>query len=656
VAGRLWRVARRHPGITAVTTTAAATILAIATFAYVRVVAERDEARRANGKTEQALEQARESNRKEQAAIKQSLVNTVEVVAQSASPNRRRQGLGLIEEAVSLQPEAELRPKLRDEAVKFLVLREVEDHKPELPTGRTHGLVFGPTGHRLVVISEDEDELSFWDVGRRQHQRTFPLRVGSAISMAGDVPASDGAAGEKIEIGPAGASASRANRAASPALPAANRRGSTWFASQRLAQSGPLIAALLPDERGLALVDLDPVPGAPPRILSIPNHAMLSVVADPGGKRLVTVEQVIEDPLAGLDGFPADSGPNDFQVNLWDPDHLDRPVAKLQWTRPGLSGRPQFPLVAISLDGSTVAVAANRRYVRLFSSADGRQLIRAGGRADGRPPGRNEGRNEARSEPLEIDTQTDLSALTLGPNDTLATAGTAAGNVVIKIWNWADPRNVPTSLMPLYQNFTRVMRFSPKGTLLAIAGAGPIELWDPLAHSLVAVLRTNDQATDLAFAPDGRTLAAGGRSALTSVWTVNDSAARTQLSGFDTPTSLAFNAEGVLAGVGWRSEVWYWRDGRCPEVGLPAPSAMGTTVSGTARAADPKRPEAPDREPVRKNEPERRGGGGRPPGRGSMSSPPTLSFDALDRLLLHDARGLKVWPAGPSSAQTPPVL
>ena len=42
--GRLWRVARRHPGITSVTTAAAAAILAIATYAYVRIVAERDDA------------------------------------------------------------------------------------------------------------------------------------------------------------------------------------------------------------------------------------------------------------------------------------------------------------------------------------------------------------------------------------------------------------------------------------------------------------------------------------------------------------------------------------------------------------------------------------------------------------------------------------
>ena len=37
--GRLWRVARRHPGITSVTTVAAAAILAIATYAYVRILA-----------------------------------------------------------------------------------------------------------------------------------------------------------------------------------------------------------------------------------------------------------------------------------------------------------------------------------------------------------------------------------------------------------------------------------------------------------------------------------------------------------------------------------------------------------------------------------------------------------------------------------------
>ena len=89
-------------------------------------------------------------------------------------------------------------------------------------------------------------------------------------------------------------------------------------------------------------------------------------------------------------------------------------------------GPPRRPLIAISPDGKTVAVGGSRgKFLRLFSAADGSPLNV-----------RNEGRPQERN---QIDTQTELSALTLGPNDTLATAGTTAGGVVIKIWNLADP-------------------------------------------------------------------------------------------------------------------------------------------------------------------------------------------------------------------------
>ena len=75
-------------------------------------------------------------------------------------------GLELIRKAVALEPEPELRAQLRDEAVKFLVLRDVET-RPELATGRAHGLVFGRSGHRLAVLSEDDEELAFWNVERQ---------------------------------------------------------------------------------------------------------------------------------------------------------------------------------------------------------------------------------------------------------------------------------------------------------------------------------------------------------------------------------------------------------------------------------------------------------------------------------------------------------
>ena len=98
----------------------------------------------------------------------------------------------------------------------------------------------------------------------------------------------------------------------------------------------------------------------------------------------------------------------------------------------------------------------------------------------------------------------------------------------------------------------RLMRFSPQGNLLAIMGSGPIELWDPVALNLVAVTvdGEQEQAIDMAFAPDGRTLAAVSRAGEAMLWTVHDSAVRTQLSGFDNwPASLAFSDDGVLAGV-----------------------------------------------------------------------------------------------------------
>ena len=56
------------------------------------------------------------------------------------------------------------------------------------------------------------------------------------------------------------------------------------------------------------------------------------------------------------------------------------------------------------------------------------------------------------------------------------------------------------------------MRFNPQGSLLALAGLGQIELWDPVAQSLVNQLPNSEQASDVTFSPDGRTLAAVGRS------------------------------------------------------------------------------------------------------------------------------------------------
>ena len=177
--GRIWRVARRHPGITAVSTAAAAIILAIATFAYLRVVSERNSALDAHAKTVDALNREKQAKDKERSARKGELRSTIAVVGLSGTQNRRSMGLERIKEAASLDPDAEHRAELRDWAVKFLVLREVEERKPELAPGRSHGLLFTPAGGRLAVLSEDEDELALWNVEERRQLPKLSLRVGA---------------------------------------------------------------------------------------------------------------------------------------------------------------------------------------------------------------------------------------------------------------------------------------------------------------------------------------------------------------------------------------------------------------------------------------------------------------------------------------------
>ena len=177
-AGRLWRVARRHPGITGVTTVAAATILAVATFAYARVVAARDRALDMGSQLQEAMQKIKAADRQKLADMKKDYWQAAVIVGQTPNPDRRRVGLDFIRKAVALEPEPELRPQLRDEAVKFLVLRDVET-RPELAASRASGLIFGRGGHRLGILSDDNEELAFWNLEHNRRLATFSLRAAS---------------------------------------------------------------------------------------------------------------------------------------------------------------------------------------------------------------------------------------------------------------------------------------------------------------------------------------------------------------------------------------------------------------------------------------------------------------------------------------------
>lgn len=585
VAGRLWRVARRHPGITGVSMAAAAAILVIAGYAYVRVLAERDQARGATSAKDEALVKAEQANLQTKTALVGQLKSQAALLRASDLPDRRERGLDLIRQAVALAPDRALTADLRDEAVDFLVLRAVEA-RPSVASGRVSGLALGTTGNRLAALSGDGDQVDLWDLAHNRRVASQSLREEGGGDWSGDAPAA--------------ATTSRAPRTDTPNIPR------SWgFGYPRLAQSGRYLVVVLEDGRGFRLIDS--LSGSPLRTIVVPDRQIRGLYADAVGRRLVTLDAVVdESDLEGLmeGGAGVDPGPphTGFQVSLWDLDRLDAPIAKIPVPRGPRGGRLEPPLVALGPEGRTLALGQRGDpSVGLLSAVDGKPLS---------------------SSHQRIDSKIDPLSIALGPNSILAVAGrseeTASGSVV-RLWD-LDSFAPLASLAP-NQNVTWQIRFSPQGTLLALVGRGPIEIWDPAAHSLVAVLRTANPASSIAFSLDGRTLAAGGpQGETTDVWTFSDSAARTQVSGFDSrPNSLAFGGD-VLVGGGRNGDVWYWRSGRCLSV-----------VSKRVAAVEP----APQR-------------AARGPNRGGMSfgAAVSVAFDAEGRLLAHDSQGLRIWSKG----------
>ena len=245
--GRMWRVARRHPGISIVTTTAAATILAIATFAYVRVVAERNEQFRPGARPSRPWRTAKKAEGEKDATHAKQSSSRPPRWSELAGPQPPQQWPAPDPQAVALKPEEpELRAQLRDVAVKFLVLRDVETG-PELPTGRARGLVFGPNANRLAILSEDDEELALWDIGTRQRQWRLSLRFGSSplagplTPQAGHEPGFTDAIGDEPadsghRAGSAGPRRRASGRGESGATGTGPRRSNSG--GQRLARAG----------------------------------------------------------------------------------------------------------------------------------------------------------------------------------------------------------------------------------------------------------------------------------------------------------------------------------------------------------------------------------------------------------------------------------
>ncbi len=574
--GRAWRFARRHPGITAVSTAAAIAILAVTTVAYVKVLHERDQAIMAG---DQAIK-----------AVRTQLLVSAELVRKSNVPNRRIDGLKLIGESAALNPEPPMQTRLRNEAVEFLVMRDVEA-RPGFPTGRSRALAFVDEGSRLVALTQSAqggESLSVWDVAGRNRVDELTLRAPSAS------PLPDPAATPRPANGSGPGSSSGQGR-----LP--RLRGPAW---PWLVSAGTDVAAITSDaSQGVRLID----PGATGRARSLkletPGHSVRGLFATPDGRRLVTLEGPRNTQARNNPGGPPQARPTpgrrtSFVVNLWNSESPSTPVATLARSDPDETAQT-FPLVAVSPDGKAVATAwFHKMSVSIWSAETGTDLG-------------------------AIETQSELTALALGPDNQLATAGSGE----VRLWD-TESRTALPSLAP-NQSEVRLLRFSPRGSLLAIAGRDgrDVELWDTSAHSVVAVLPTPDQVEDVVFSPDGRTLAAATTGETTPVWAVIEPAVRARINGFDAVTrTLAFRADGLLALGIWKGTLRFWDAGHCVQTATSADTEADDEV-------DPAR----EQNVVRDRE-----------------RPTPMAFDNLGNLVTLEPDGLRIW-ANPPRSQGGPV-
>ena len=543
--GRTWRLARRHPAASIISSAAAVAILATAAFAYVRIANERDrvavalEKQRDATRAEQAaraeladaLEVSRAATRAEQAARAGELLSQLPVLRDSTTPRRREAGRAKLAEAARLAPDESMRLLLRDEAVALLADRDVED-RPALATGRVRGLVpvdpdpgpDGPPG-LIAVLGEDGDALSIWDVEKGLSPATHHLR-----------PLDPTEGGE----GPGESS----------------RRGGWTPPWPGAALVGRSVAVSDPDGAGVLLVDPASGSSSP---LPLDGAEVLGLLATPDGRRLVTVEATRRPPpdhpageeVGDGDGDGDRRGPRSgFRVRLWDLDTI--PAAPLETldaieAEPGQRFGEVRPLVAIDPEGRTVLVAR--------SSPESRVVIydvEDGGRLSGFTAGMG------------------LTALAAGPDGLVATAGD--GRILlweVDAWAGDDPIQLPGLSEPR-GGYIRQLNFSPSGRLLAAVGMNTgVELWDPAANSPVAVVSTEGWVQDVAFADDRTLLVASGPS--TEVWSIAEPIGRVAFEfPADAPTRLpAFGPDGLLVMPLLDDAPRVWHPDHCPTRARP---------------------------------------------------------------------------------------
>lgn len=468
--GRMWRLSRRHPAVTLVTMVALSLIMGIATFAYRRVALERDDAVVARAQTEAALLGEKTALGKARSSMRNQLWQQASLVRMSAVPDRRETILNLVQEAVTYDPEPDLKSKLRDEVVAALSLSDVHPERPLVVDPVAGFEMIATSDNRAATVSSDRKTLIIWDLETATKHAEVQLEKLFETSAVLDPreQSGNGLRGMPDNSMPGGL---------------LSRRNSLVIVS-----IGPMLGVVLPDGRGIVWVDSQT---AEPRgeWRTQDQNTVLAVQPVGSKARILTIELHPDLSSPNTSGRVFPFGPlrpsDEFLICIHDLEKPDSKPLILERIKPAAErGRFVWPVLSVSPDGGWVALShLFDEQIRIVDTANGDELG-------------------------SLSAQVPVSSIAAGPQRLLAVAGGGS----IRLWRNEIKRDaaetawsaVALPTLGTQLGVIRQIRFAADRNRIAASGrTSGIELWDVDSGETVATLATSGQVDHMAFTASG---------------------------------------------------------------------------------------------------------------------------------------------------------
>lgn len=220
------------------------------------------------------------------------------------------------------------------------------------------------------------------------------------------------------------------------------------------------------------------------------------------------------------DGSKLASGSNNGSIKIWDTDNGQQ-FASL--------GERSFAVSSVVFlpDGQKLMSAGFDRVVHFWEVATAREYAQLKGHSDV------------------------IRAAVFSPNSNLL--ATASDDQTVKLWK--TPQDGKPDLLPQPDEQTNAMSFSPDGKHLAISSKQTIYICDVATGAAIRNISTQAIINDIAFSPDGRSIAATHRDNSVTLWDAASGQLTTTLNGHtDQVFSLAFTTDGKFLATGSRDE------------------------------------------------------------------------------------------------------